>query len=818
MSAVENIKHNAARIHRLLAWVWLVLVVAAVLYNGKIWFLDHRELETDFLALLPADESDPLARVAFERVAQTAEQNVLVLVGSRNWSEARKAGDAYAKVLATQPQWFTSASLAAIQSDSALAPWWNGRRGLVTAADAQALKNKTPDEWVQLALNDLLSPLGNGRIGAWQDDPFGFFRRWLQERAAETPIRPIDGVLRVDDGDMHYVVLPMQLKSQAFAMTSQRQVMPLLTAARNAAEMSDTSVRVQAAGMVFPAAAAASQANRELNTIGWGSVIGIVLITWVTFRSLRPIGLILLSLGIGTVGAVAVTAFFYPNLHLLTLVFGASLIGVAEDYGMHYLCVSDRAERGGVAVVMDLLPGLSLALLTTIVSFVGLGISPFPGLQQMAVFSAVGLLSAWVTVVLWFPFMDGKQIGAPRVVAWFNWMRVRWMALSHGTPRVWLGVATVVASAIGIARLHPDDDIRLLQSLPAGMMQEQIDVGRILDTPFAAQLFVVRAPTEQDLLQREESLRARLDSLVQRHTFDGYQAVSSWVPSRALQETNASLLREHVYASGGALHQLRVALDEDDAWETKARAQSFGVDVSSNAITRDTAVAGIVTADAWLASAISEPLRPLWFGKTGNEYVSVITLKGVSTDSIPVLKASANGLTGVSWADKVASISSVLGHFRVQMSWVLVASYIVLWVLFLPRYGRQAWRVLAPSVLASAVSLAVVGFMGQPLQLFHVLALYLVFGLGVDYAIFLSEQTHSAEGDVSFAVGLAAVSTVLSLGLLALSATPVLRAFGLVMLVGIVVSLMAAPLFCSFAVSTHKKEKPALIPTPDQLG
>lgn len=799
---------SATRKHRALALVWLVMVIGALLYNGKVWFIDHRALETDFLALLPADESDPVARAAFERVAKAAEQNVLVLVGSRDWVAARKAGAAYAKVLATQPDWFTPASLAAIQSDSALAPWWNNRRGLITNEDRQALATSTPDDWVKLALNDLISPLGNGRIGAWQDDPFGFFRRWLQARAADTPVRPIDGVLRADDGDMHYVVLPMQLRSQAFALQSQRQVMPLLNEARTAAEKSDTSIHVRAAGMVFPAAAAATQANRELNTIGWGSILGIILITWVTFRSLRPIGLILLSLGIGTIGALAVTAFFYPSVHLLTLVFGASLIGVAEDYGMHYLCVSDRVKRGGVVVVMDLLPGLSLAMLTTLVSFIGLGASPFPGLQQMAVFSAVGLVSAWITVVLWFPSLDGKQIGAARVIAWFNWLRVRWMALSHGAPRIWLGAATVALSAIGIARLHANDDIRLLQSLPTEMLQEQTDVGRILDVPFAAQLFVVRAPTEEALLQQEEALRLRLDSLVARGLFDGYQAVSTWVPSLKIQQRDATLLRESIFAPAGALHQLRTSLQEDDKWENAVRGSVFSADNDGLAATT---TSSSLTSRAWLASPISEPLRPLWFGKTGNEWVSVVTLKGVENDSIPLLEAATRGLTGVTWADKVASISSVLGRYRVRMSWVLAASYLIIWVMFLPRYGRKAWRVLAPSVFASAVSLAVIGWLGQPLQLFHVLALYLVFGLGVDYAIFLSEQTHSAEGDVSFAVGLAAISTVLSLGLLAWSETPVLRAFGLIMLVGITVSLLAAPLFCSVAPALN----PASVDSPD---
>jgi len=779
---------GAARTHRRLALVWLLLVVAAVLYNGKVWFVDHRTLETDFLALLPNDESDPVARAAFARVATSAEQNVLVLVGSRDWADARKASEAYVGVLTTQPDWFTPASLAALQSDSALAPWFTNRRGLVTEDDRAALARNAPGDWVKQALNDLLSPMGSGRVGAWQDDPFGFFRRWLQERAAETPVRPMDGVMRVDDADVHYVVLPMRLRSQAFALQSQRQVMPLLNEARALAEKSASGITVKSAGMIFPAAAAAAQANQELSTIGWGSIIGIILITWVTFRSLRPIALILLSLGIGTIGALAVTAFFYKSVHLLTLVFGASLIGVAEDYGTHYLCMSDRNERGGVTVMRDLLPSLSLALLTTVVSFIGLGVSPFPGLQQMALFSTVGLVSAWITVVVWFPALDGKQIGRARVVGWFNWLRIRWLALSHGQPRIWLGVGTAIVSAVGIARLRANDDIRLLQSLPDTLLQEQSDVGRILDVPFTGQLYIVRGLTEQSLMEREEVLRDRLDRLQQQHVFDGYQAVTTWVPSQARQLRAASLVNDKIYATGGALHELRGALQEDDAWETRVRSSA----VAASPVP--------LTSASWLASPMSEPLRPLWLGQQGNEWVSVVTLKGVENQRIPELALAAVGLPGVQWADKVASISSVLGRYRVRMSWVLAASYLLVGLMLLPRYGRKFWRILAPSVVASVVSLAVIGLLGQPLQLFHVLALFLVFGLGVDFAIFLSVQTHSAEGDVSFAVGLAAISTVLSLGLLALSATPVLHAFGLVMLVGVTVSLLAAPLFCGVAV------------------
>lgn len=794
---VSSTDVSAQQRHRAWALVWLVAVVASLLYNGKVWFVDHRPLETDFLALLPADEDDAVVRDAFERVAKSAEQNVLVLVGSKDWSDAQRAGRAYAKTLATHDDRFTAASIAAMESDSALAPWWNNRRRLLTDEDRRTLPTREKDAWVQAAMQDLLSPLGNGRVGAWQDDPFGFFRRWLQERAAQTPVRPVDGVLRVDDESVHYVVLPMQLRAGAFALQAQREVMPLLDSAKAAALETAPGIVVRSSGLIFPAAAAAAQASHELNTIGWGSILGIILITWITFRSLRPIGLILLSLGVGTVCAVAVTAYFYHSVHLLTLVFGASLIGVAEDYGMHYLCVSDRETRGGVAVVHELLPSLRLALLTTVISFIGLGASPFPGLQQIAVFSAVGLISAWLTVILWFPALDGKQMGRARVVVWFNILRTNWMRFSEGRARVWLGVATVIVSVVGILRLHPDDDIRLLQSLPEALIQEQTDVGRILDVPFAAQLYVVRAPDEEQLLQREEKLRVKLDSLISSRALTGYQSVSTWVPSRERQQSDSALLDRHVFTTGGALGGLRTALDEDEAWERNLRSN---VPPSTP-----------LNIESWIASSMSEPLRTLWVGKVGSVRVSVITLKGVENNFIPQLAIAAQGIEGVTWADKVHGISSVLGRYRVRMSWTLGLSYLVIWLVFLPRYGRASWRVLAPSLVATAVSLAAVGLMGQPLQLFHVLALYLVFGLGVDYAIFLSEQTPETEGDVSFAVGLAAISTVLSLGLLALSATPVLHAFGLIMLVGITVSLLAAPLFCkNVRISAHHSSQKVL--------
>ena len=768
------------RAPRWLAAAWLAVVVVALLYNGYVWGVQRRTPETDFLALLPQGENDPAVARAVSRVADAAQQYVVVLAGSTDWSQARAAGAAFTKIINRHPDWFNSGAAAALNQDSALAPWWAHRSALLTAADRRALQTNAPDAWARSAMQNLLSPLGTGRIGAWQDDPFGLFRNWLQERGGETPVRPTDGVLRVDDGDLHYVVLPVRLRGQAFSFLAQRAMAPILDSAMLAARQSAPGVKVMAAGIVLPAADAARQADQEMSTIGLGSLIGIVLMTWLALQSLRPIGLVLMSIGVGTVGALAVTALLFAKVHLITLVFGAGLVGVAADYGLSFLSNRGRVDRSSWTVMCESLPGLALSVATTVVAFLGLALTPFPGLQQMAVFAAVGLIFAWVTVVVWFPVLDRAPGDESRLASWFGGTRAHWPTLQFNrrTGIAAAGVAAIIG--IGIARLTPNDDIRLLQNLPPGMMEEQSEVGRILQIASVAQFYVVRAESETALLAREETLRAQLDSLATTGALTGYHAVSAWVPSQAAQARDQQLVRERLYQPRGALDQLRTALGESPSW--------------GRSLTKASATAPLTVSD-WLGSPVSEPLRHLWLGPTSGEWASVIAPKGIDYDKLAALRGAAAATPGVTWTDKVAEISALLGRYRSRMAWVIGLSYAVIWLVLLPRYGKRAWRVLAPSVVASLASLAVFGWLGLPLQLFHVLALLIIFGSGVDYAIFLMERPLAA--DTWLGVGLAAVSTLLSFGLLALSSTPLLRAFGSTMLLGITISVLSAPYFCT---------------------
>jgi predicted exporter len=598
-------------------------------------------------------------------------------------------------------------------------------------------------------------------------------------------VRPHDGRLFVSDARRAYVVIPINLRAPAFSIGGQQLAMPILDRARQAAQSAVPQADVLEAGVVLHAAFAGAQAQRELSIIGIGSLSGIVLLMGWAFRSVKPIALILLSIAVGCLGALSVSSLVFEKIHLITLVFGASLIGVAQDYGIYFLCqrLSANSEIDSWQLLRRVLPALILALVTTVIGYTGLALTPFPGLRQMAVFSVTGLIFGWLTVALWFPTLARERAGKPLPLAErCAAASMRWPLICRNRATYSALAALAIFAAIGWSYLSAQDDIRSLHNPPKKLLDDQIKISELLDLPTPAQFFLLRGATPEILLEREETLKTRLDPLVGRKLLTGYHAISNWVPSAHRQTSRRRLVEKALLSDDGALAVLAQQIGEDRHWVAALGARLL-------------APAEPLTVDEFLKAPASEPWRHLWLGKSADGYASVVALSGVGKAGLAALSQAADGLQGVQWVDKVGEISSVLGKYRYAMSWVLLLSYLAVFGLLYPRYGFAGWRALGPTALASIATLAILGIMGKGIELFHILALMLLLGIGVDYGIFFQEQGRADDGATWLSVALSALSTLLSFGLLALSKTPALQAFGLTMALGIFTVCLIVPFF-----------------------
>ena len=771
------------------AWAWLLVVALVVSHNLWLWAGQHIQLDTDVLAMLPQDEQDAELNDATRRLADAANQRVVVLVGAPDWPAAERAGDAFAARLAdAHPPIELRYRLDGHAADGWIEFFSPYRHQLLTVAQRKHLQDSTIQALANEAVAALYRPMGMPRIGAWADDPLNLFGQWLAGRAGSSRVSLRDGRLMVADQQMQYAVLILTQHGSGFSAANSSALQQRLAQAATTARATGRHIDIVTAGVPLFAAAAAGTARHEIDTIGAGSLLGMLLLTWLAFRSLRPRLLVTLSIVVGLACAVSVCMLVFHHLHVITLVFGASLVGVAENYGSNYY--SSRlgrplAERW--QMLREQKPTLWLAMLTTVIGYSLLALAPFPGLRQIAVFSATGLLGAFLTVLYWFPALDGGEMPFNHFASWLGGLRRHWPRLGRNRASAVFMLAMLAVSAAGLLRLHASDDIRQLQNAPAGLIADQRRIARLLDFPSPAQFYLLRGNDAEQLLQREEALKTRLDRLVADGLITGYQALSDWVPSAAQQKADARLYDDKIDAPGAALSLALAQLDENPHA------------VSTTAVVP-------LTLSKWLNQAGAEPFRGQWLGDLQGQATSVLLLHGVDDPKkLLRLAQQADGLAGVRWVDKVDEVSQIMARYRGLMGGVIAGAYGLVFVALLVRFGRHAWRALAPTALASVLTLALLGLAGQTLQLFNVLALLLILGMGVDYGIFLLQQPARQALRPFLSVTLAAVSTQLSFGLLALSSTPALRAFGLTMLFGIGLCWLLTPAFLpAVAKETHE--------------
>ncbi len=743
-----------------LLWLGLLLLAAAVL--GRLWSSGAIKLQTNIFALLPASEYRPEVATAYERINSDVNDRLFISL---------EAADTAALELATRETLRLAADSGLLapapvaDSMAAGANLYAHRAVLLSDADRDALLKQDYQALTQRALVQLANPLYSPTDQQLRDDPLLLFPRFLLERSAAAGGAALEAgwpTRHEATGSMRLLVFT--LRGKPYNMSYQSQLLPWLEKLKSRAQA--WRVRVRATGTVVFAATASSRSQHEISIITLGSTLGLTVLVWLAFRSPRPLATELASMGAGCLIAFLGTQLVFGEVHLMTLVFGSSLIGVSVDYSMLFMCTqAAHPQRASLLTLKELLPTLLMALATTIAGYVCMAATPFPGLTQIAVFSALGLLASWITGMLLLPRLRALDTRHARavlrpLVAARSWAaaRLRW--------RIPLLLGVPVLALLLASQWRVDDNVRNLQTMAPDLLRDEAFIQNAFQARQSGQFLVVYGASESDAAEREAALLARLRALVSAGSLLDFQALGLWSPSpatqartlQALQNLPDTVLQSYAEASGLELADLR-------QWRN-----------------------GLAATAAAPAALIDIPaLRPWRI----NERIRIVTLTGIR-DYRGV--AAVGAMPGVQFVDPVNELSATFGRYRRYGGWLVFTATLLLAAALAWRYGPDAVpATLGPVLLSILTTLLLLLWCGVAINLFIVMALFLILGIGVDYAIFFREA--AAQGDsVTVGVTLCMLSTALGFGLLGISHTAVIHGFGLTVLFGVITSFLFATL------------------------
>ncbi|QGU88070.1 MMPL family transporter [Erwinia sorbitola] len=760
---------------RAIAAAWLM--VCLLLLAGLALLLPQARINSSVLALLPAQSMGAMPADLQQGFMQRLDRQMVWLV-----SPGKQDDPAVAQALLTRLQQLDGLAqvkgpLDARQQQAWGQFAWQHRNSMIDAATRARLQNggTAQADWVLAQLYSAFAGVSGQEIS---HDPLMLVRGAqlaMQQNASQLGLSNGWLTTRDKQGRQWYFIHG-ELASSSFDMQQSHAITGQLKAIERELRQQFPDAQLLSRGTVWFSDYASQQAQHDVSTLGVATIAGVLLLVFSVFRSPRPLLLCALSVGIGALAGTVVTLLCFGELHLMTLVMSLSIVGISADYTLYYLTerMVHGAEMTPQQSLHKVMRALLLALGTTAIAWLIMVIAPFPGIRQLAVFAAVGLAASCLTVICWYPLLvKGLPIRPVPQMALMG----RWLAAWRRNNRLRIGLPLLVAliSLAGLSQLRIDDDISQLQSLPRHLLAQERQVTALTGQSADQTWLAVSGNNPQQTLQRLEALAPKLADARRQQWLKQYRLLP--LSSLVQQQQDLQLL-----------HQA--------APTVMARLQEAGVTVSTPDLR-----AMPLTPQAWLDSQNSEGWRLLWLTLPDGRSGVLVPLTGVTNRA--ALAQLAASQPGVSWIDRKQTFDELFAFYRTLLGWLLAAALVAIALSNVLRLGwRQGLLTVIPSVLSLGGGLAALAFSGHTLNLFSLLALVLVLGIGINYTLFFSNPRGTPITSL-LAVTLAMATTLLTLGMLVFSSTQAISSFGIVMCSGIFTAFLLSPL--ALPVKRRKK-------------
>ena len=499
----------------------------------------------------------------------------------------------------------------------------------------------------------------------------------------------------------------------------------------------------------------------------------------------------------GTAAALFIYSLFHSSISAMVLGFAGALISVMDDFSITYLLFLDRREAtsGSQAAAETQSVGGALALFTTIISFAVLAANDFPVFAALGEFAALGMICTVLFIKFicprLFPQMPpAKRRSEPPLHRISGWLCGRG---GKGCLAALIFVVTMLVFA------RPQFHISLsdMNSMTPETLAADRDFSEIWGRAEGKITIMAKANSLAGLQAENDKLQELLTAAHEGGVLTGGLSPSAFYPGQAEAARRFAAWQEFWTPE-------RAAAVTNALGKTGARLGFAG-----DAFERFT------TAIQGQAMPHPLPLPPematlLAFStQDGGPRQFILASPGKNYDGKAFRADHGHGLMvfdGAYFSERLGDI--LFAAF--SESFIIIAVLVSLSVFLALLDWRLTAITLLPMVFATICTLGTLHLLGRPLDIPALMLVVVIFGLGIDFGIYLvcGHQYYGDSGHAHYrllqsAVLLSAASTLIGFGALIFARHAVLHSVGVVSLCGLGYSLLGSILFLPPILTWH---------------
>lgn len=550
-----------------------------------------------------------------------------------------------------------------------------------------------------------------------------------------------------------------------------------------------SSAQLEIAGPGIMAVETRASIEKVVSKLSVFMTILLVVVFAVAYRNLPLLLLAAIPLLSAVIVALTVTQIIFHEVHGIVLAFGITLLGVCLDYPLHFFSHL-RVDEKPAFSLKRIWPTLFLSGVSSVLAYLALIGSGFDGLNQLAVFAACGLTVALVVTRYLLP---------------------HWVSVARVRPRLWaLNINLSAKQKAGFATLLLclpvllivqtervwETSIDAISPIPASARESDRQLRHDLNVPEVSHVFMQTGENIEEVLQASENINQQL---VELQTLGIISSI--WSPSQILPSAHRQRQRQQ-------------ALPTEQQLSSNVQAALTGLPFKSSAFTPwiESVVAShdlkLIDYNAIKSTPLAGILQQGLF-QYDELWISTIRISGIRSNvelnhwlnQHPEVKASH---VEVKRATEHLLVEYRISTFERFLGVVMLLSVILLiW----SRSLKHTLWILLPVSIGMLSAFAMPLLMGTAINIFHLLALLLVLGMGLDYSLFFNRAGgDELEWKQRFhAISISALTTSSAFLVLAFSSVPVMAAMGQVVATGVFMCFLSS-LVLSYSAEKNSTE------------